>query len=93
MNDRSHLKQVGVASCSKVEPGLVVAVIDAHSVIHGMFDVLICDAVLPSRWMNLKHNIVIRKLGSLWAYATSLTSKLGIASSLAPPSRARIRLT
>jgi hypothetical protein len=50
--DSDHLEQGGIASRTEVQPGVVVAIVDADGVMHGVFDIRIGDAVLPSGWMD-----------------------------------------
>ena len=61
-----HLEQGGVAGWADVEATVVVGVVDGHRVVHGVLDVLVGDAVLARRRMDLHQGIVIRNLGRTW---------------------------
>jgi hypothetical protein len=48
---------------TEIEAGVVVLVVDGERVSHGVFTVLVGDAVLARRRMDLQREIVIRNLG------------------------------
>jgi hypothetical protein len=49
-----------------VEAGVVGLVVDCERVSHGVFDVLVGDAVLARRRMDLHQRIVIRNFERTW---------------------------
>ena len=55
--DRHDLEETGVASWSDVEAGVVVGVVDSHRVGHGVLDVVVGDAVLARRRVDVEHEL------------------------------------
>jgi len=54
-NDCHDLEQIGSARRPEVEAGVVALLVDRHRVGHGVLDVLVGDAVLARRRMDLEH--------------------------------------
>lgn len=62
-NDRDDLKQFAVPSRPEAQTGVVVLIVDRHRILRCMPDVLVSDAVLSRRRMNLHLDIVVRNPG------------------------------
>jgi hypothetical protein len=65
-HDRDDLEQIGTAGRAEVEGCVVFLIVDRERVSHGVFDVLVGDAVFARRRMDLHCGIVIRNFGRTW---------------------------